>query len=99
MATPETPLSTSTENASGSAGKVTITEKGTDYVVLEDVILGEEGAWRHVGTFTAQTGDEAIRKAYDAEATADRLVAVPARSWKPRTVKAVPQPPKIEFED
>lgn len=81
------------------------------YVVLCEVpLLDEEGqdlgglAWRGVGSFDANTTDEAIRKAAAQEAADPDIdtsgvltyVAVPSRSFQPVALTAKVEP-KIEF--
>lgn len=59
----------------------------TVYVVLEK--QQESGSWDPIQTVEATTDLSAIRKALDgASEVADEYVAVPARSWRPRRVKA-----------
>lgn len=54
----------------------------TAYVILE---RKPPDGWTEAATVTAASGDHAIRK--HANGRAGVFVAVPARSWHPRTIK------------
>ena len=57
-----------------------------DYTVLERA--GSEATWREIATVEAANDQQAIRRATDERAPAERsgtFVAVPSRSWKTRT--------------
>jgi hypothetical protein len=58
----------------------------TDYVILEKTPAGD---WREAGGETTQGTDAAIRKHLGDTVPANglTLVAVPARSWKPKTME------------
>jgi hypothetical protein len=65
-------------------------QKGTAYVVLREVALGEnEGvAWQEIGRVTAPNDLAAIKAVVPADDPLDgACVAVPARSWRPRKPK------------
>ena len=69
----------------------------TSYVVLEDSQYRADwdppdtavsGPWRHIGRVDAHNDVDAIRRAtadLDAEDRSGTFVAVPVRSWRPRT--------------
>jgi hypothetical protein len=60
-------------------------KSATSYLVLSLY----QGYWREVTTLEAQSADAAIRSAVPGLATdtkAEKFVAVPARSWKPREI-------------
>lgn len=66
----------------------------TKYTVIEEYISGDfRGFFRPVGEVTAGSADRAVR-AFIAEAAEDekvdgrRLLAVPTKQWRPRTVRA-----------
>lgn len=65
--------------ATGS--KVTPASAETEYVVL---VRGPEASWTDSATVKARSAEQAIRSV-GKEGT---FVAIPARSWKPVTVKA-----------
>lgn len=66
----------------------------TTYVVLK-ASASASGSWAHIGpdTVRANSAADAIRKtlATRPDDAAGRFVAVPARSWKPVTVRAETQ--------
>lgn len=58
----------------------------TEYIILRT----EGDRWYEVANFSARSALSAIREAVDADpngASGSSYVAVPARSWKPVTVK------------
>ena len=63
-------------------------------ILQEDAI--EPGTWTSIGLFDGANSDAAIRAAagaiFEAGALQARLVACPARSWKPRTASVRPVP-------
>lgn len=56
----------------------------TDYIVLA---RNNDGCWIEGPAVEAQSAEAAIRAALDGSASSKAYVAVPARSWKPLTVK------------
>jgi hypothetical protein len=58
----------------------------TTYIVLR-AIDGPEGDWLEYAKRDASSADAAIRKALETHPADGRFVAVPARSWKPVTVR------------
>lgn len=69
---------------------------GTDYVVLHGDT--NHDTWAIYGTFRAHNDKQAIRLAIQDGLTADSpsYVAVPARSWQPRT-PTVDTKPTVKF--
>jgi hypothetical protein len=62
----------------------------TTYIVLrlDDTLIEKSEPWFVYRTLSASSAPDAIRKACDGdELAAATYVAVPARSWKPVTVK------------
>lgn len=60
----------------------------TSYLVLQSMNDEEPGTWLEVGHASAASADQAIRivaAASELPGSGSQLVAVPARSWKPRT--------------
>ena len=57
---------------------------------------GDDG-WREWREEAAHNAKTAIQNAYMREPSSDVIaaVAVPARSWNPQQIQAVPQPPKL----
>jgi hypothetical protein len=58
----------------------------TTYIVLQRE--ADLDAWHDIGTTEASSADAAIRRVVDSAGT---YVAVPARSWKPVTVRTETQ--------
>jgi hypothetical protein len=64
----------------------TVTVGEPNYIVLS---LDGDGAWRPYDEVAASSGEAAIRKSVkDVALGTMTFVAVPARSWKPVTVRA-----------
>ncbi len=84
MSTPE-PAATATPKSAAKKDA----EAGAEYVVLirtdaRNSTLGTASTWQEVKTVAARSADAAVKEA--AEEVPGRYVAVPARSWSPRTV-------------
>jgi hypothetical protein len=76
----------------GSArDKAKILVSVTEYVVLRsNSSPGSEGRWDRVNVITARSADQAVREVVGKLAEADQsgtFVAIPARSFKPVTVR------------
>lgn len=71
-------------------------ETGTDYVVLHGAT--DHNTWTVYGTFKAHNDKQAIKLAIHDGLTADSpsYVAVPLRSWTPRT-PTIDQKPTVKF--
>lgn len=69
----------------------------TEYKVF---VAGEGDAWSQIGedVVTAFSADAAIREVASSRTTSGTYVAVPARSWQPRTVE-VEQTTKVSFKE
>jgi hypothetical protein len=70
----------------------------TTYIVLKHG--GEAGgSWKALPTgVPASSADEAIRKTADSDKQGGTFVAIPARSWKPRSVRVV-QTTRLKLDD
>jgi hypothetical protein len=62
-------------------------DAGTEYVILERI--AGSGDWSEVVRTHSRTSEGAVRKYLDtADDRSGTFVAIPARSWKPVTVRA-----------
>lgn len=88
----------------GGTPKQTKIRKVTEYVVLVEtkVKFGEDtvSLWKEVGTFAGPKSLDAAHKQLVADGQPDHgaLVAVPARSWKPKRQKEKTREPVMVWE-
>ena len=59
----------------------------TDYMILQRTLYEDVEQWRYRGHEEARSGPSAIRAYLNGSEEDGEFVAVPARSWKPVTVK------------
>ena len=75
-----------TPKTSNSASNVKVKVEPTEYQILVAFSASNgDNAWKEFGVVKARSANEAIKQA--AGATPGSFIAVPARSWKPVTVK------------
>lgn len=61
----------------------------SEYVILEREAVPTDQGWREFARETAHSAETAIRNALEGNTDGGTFVAIPARSWRPITVRAL----------